>query len=381
MHKHRDVLITRKDQFGGICLPAHLKAYFNNSAMQFIKDIDTSYFIDPMTYIFAQKYVNLLDNKGHLKKSIEKLCNEYGDLCKIFKEKKRDIKPNDFTPQIVSNFSKSVIEYQKEGSREVDHLYDKYSKYISSSGSSTGPEFLVVPYFHFESPDDSWFDVNNKLIIESIENNKSTGDKLFCVICTKSEAISTETKREKIISEFNIEGIDGFIIWLDHFSEYDASVSDLKNLKSFIVDLAKTGKYVLNMYGSYYSAILCKVGLTAFGHGPHYGEAKEVESKMGGGPLLPRCYFDKLHKFLTTKYVVDNLHLLESIGLLSPNEHFDFNSENECISRFIESRNKELIEVSEKTKDGLVEVLRKTYEKYSPRIEKLDFLDKWVKAL
>ena len=380
MHKHREVLIDLKEKYGGICMPAHLKAYFSGSAMQFIEKLDTSYFVDPMTYIFAQPYKNLLDNKAKLKKSIEKLCTEYGSLCATFKEEERSLESEDFTPPQIQNFCKHVLEYQNSGNKEVKHLYSKYFD-VPETEQVSGPEFLVAPYFHFEDTNNSWFDVNKRLIMESLKHKK-VEEKLFCVICTKHTTISTESKRKRITNEFNIEGIDGFIIWLDDFSEYSAKESDLENLKQFVIELSHTGKCVINMYGSYYIAILYKFGLTAFGHGPHYGEAKDFVFKMGGGPILPRCYLYKLHKFLTQKEMDDNQSSLKMKGVFSEDEDFEHRSEEECIKRFITSRSIELTDVSHESKDQLIENLRTAHNNYSSIGNiNIDFLNRWANVL
>ena len=146
-------------------------AYVSNAISQFIVDKffskpEKGFFIDPITYAFQSTYkvnaIALLYNKKKpageliLKKSIEKLINNYGyPTTKILK--KESIQPSDFdSVDTLNTFCENVLRFQY--TLVEKHIQDndlaKYIEYVSKSDlPQLHPKFLIAPYFYIDADD------------------------------------------------------------------------------------------------------------------------------------------------------------------------------------------------------------------------------------
>jgi hypothetical protein len=60
----------------------------------------------------------------------------------------------------------------------------------------------------------------------------------------------------KVIEEYSKCPADGFLIWLDDFSEVSVSETILRRYKEFLYKLGNPGKPIIAMHGSYFSIAL-----------------------------------------------------------------------------------------------------------------------------
>ena len=120
--KEKELFKRGHDTYDGIVIPAHIASYYSAFCSEFIGSLRKPYFIDPMTYIFAndpsmlkrfikdKKTKRTLRNrfgqkqKGDIKRSFLKLVEkEYGGLIKKAVLNDCSIKPEDFKDESLVN--------------------------------------------------------------------------------------------------------------------------------------------------------------------------------------------------------------------------------------------------------------------------------------
>lgn len=391
MHRDKTTLINSKNLFDGLCIPAHLLAYYESSINLLIDELNKGFFIDPMTYLFKQD-INKYKTKNTLKASFKKLISiSGGGMKKILLEEGRSFEDSDFNIDFCTELSRTTLNFQKTQSKEVSIMVEKYDLDIDVKKE---PLFLVPPYFDFEDTNDNWFKVSLKLAECAIPFKESL--KLYPMICTNCEAISSESKRKSIIQAYNNENFDGYLVWIEDFFQNTANTTQLRDLKKFVKGLASDGKPVTLMYGGFFGVLLNYYGLSGIVHGIFYGEDKYVQSKIGG--FLPpiRYYFKEIHKFILKDKVDELKDTLQETTLLDCNcdvckfqkktnwqEFKDSFNEKEAQEHYLKKRNEERNEVFTKRKGEISKELRESYDKNQESFSDVDisYLHKWSMIL
>lgn len=171
------------------------------------------------------------------------------------------------------------------------------------AGQELNPEFLIAPYFYLE-PDNLSAGLKDNL--DFIDKSKQSIDsfyplfknKLFSEIILNTEVLTDTIKRNQIIDTYKNCSADGFLIWIDDFSEASSSETALKTYKEFLIKLSDNAKPLISLHGSYLSIALSGADqklLAGIGHGIEYGEHRPV-IPVGGGVPLATFYFPKFHK-------------------------------------------------------------------------------------
>lgn len=88
---------------------------------------------------------------------------------------------------------------------------------------------------------------------------------------------------DEIVTEYNIDGVDGYMIWCARMDENSAKQRKLLHFQKFIERLADNKKPIHNMYGGLFSLLLEDKGLIGTTHSICYGEYKSPFSTGGGG--------------------------------------------------------------------------------------------------
>ena len=311
-------------------------AYVSNAISQFIVDKffskpEKGFFIDPITYAFQSTYkvnaIALLYNKKKttgeliLKKSIEKLINNYGyPTTKILK--KESIQPSDFdSVNMLNSFCENVLKFQY--TLVEKHIQDndlaKYIEYVSKSNlPQLHPKFLIAPYFYIDAddPDSSaWLELNIKFINKAINlsSEQFNGCDVFGQLTINKNVFKNQSLLNKIIAAYNNLQMKGLTIWVDDLNEHEATVDDLQSFVGLLNKLNCKIKY--NMYGGYFSILLTHKNiqlLNGVSHGLEYGESRKVYP-VGGGLPVSKYYFPPIHKRMD---FTDAFYLLDESGII-----------------------------------------------------------------
>lgn len=384
VHKDRGVIKSLRDSISGMFIPAHILCYSTNATIAAIKYINKGYYIDPMTYIYAdgiQAYV-VPDIKGSqdkkFKPSIAKLTDNFG-LAEFFKNNNfealtpKDILDNDL---FAEEFCKKNIELQMNKIEdEKKGAYKKYADLLRAEGedeiaqeieNALSPEAIIPPYFYFDSMSDEWLKVNLKLADMTRQNSKLP---VVPIIFTLPNVLC-----EEILDLF--KDYNKIFVWADDLEQKQSigssQQSGLEKFADFIKSAKEKKVEVINMYGSYFSILLSKIGLAGMCNGIFYGEYKSRKTKGGGIPPS-RYYIRKLHEFyaipeattLLRKYPeLLDIECDNCMNLIGGNIEniFSFDADHSLAqSHFVYSREREINNASE---NKLVDLLNDMDDKY-----------------
>jgi hypothetical protein len=318
--------------YDAVVINANMIAFSPKAIANFIvkKTTNKSFFIDPITHAF-QHNQSFISKDDKIKKSISNLIEAYGDelenkVCtrsgKDFFTKKR-LQFTDIDDDFIKSFTMHVLEFQKNVSQEKKA--DEYRDYIEFANGEDPtleletrfePEFLVAPYFYID--DIHWLEKNIKMIEEAknIEEGKSIYaqiviDKKFI----EKAAVGEDEDLRVIIEAYNQCRADGYLIWIDDYSEHHEISANLIEYGKLLKGIKNgSSKKIFSLYGSFFSTMLSHSDLQVLDgvcHGLEYGETRAVVP-VGGGIPTAKFYFYPLHKrieeaemfnFLTTDKV------------------------------------------------------------------------------
>lgn len=407
VHKDRETIKSLGSSISGMIIPAHILCYSANATIAAISYIQKEYYIDPMTFLYADPNIRdyvVLDEKtkkDRFKPSIAKLTDSYG-LTALFEGKKfARLVPSDFTDNFILELCKKNIELQtKKVDTEKAGAYKKYADLLKKVGenhvieemeTTHTPAAIVPPYFFIDKYDGEWAEINKKLAEKTKEN---TALPVMPVILTKAGLLHKD-----LLKKF--ENFKNLFLWVDDFEQKQAidqsQESEFKNVANFIREANAEGFKVINTRGSYFSILLGKLGLEGFCNGVFYGESKARKAQIGGVPPV-RYYIRKLHEFFG---------IAESIGLLKQYPELLDRDCNKCLdlirgnidniflfdsqhvlaqAHFIYAREAEINDAKNKDLNVLLQELSNTYDKYknlpnSITTKDVEYLRIWKNAL
>lgn len=96
-----------------------------------------------------------------------------------------------------------------------------------------------------------------------------------------------------IIGDFSKLQIDGFLLWIQDFSEMDEPDPLLFAFRKLVSSLKAQKWKVINLYGGFFSSLMCYCGLDGVGFGICYKESADPTVFPTGGPAggpLPKYY-------------------------------------------------------------------------------------------
>lgn len=334
-----------------VAINANMIAFSPNALSIFInkKAVGKGFFIDPITHAFQHSQSFITDESGRkIKKSISNLIKAYTvgnklqELITTDGEKNslgtnRSLVPSDLDTDFVQSFAKNVLEYQinlvsKKGSEMSEYINfaAQSDPTLSDLTLNQKPIFLVAPYFYLDGLEnnDKWLEKNIELL--KVSSDLKQSNKLFAQIVISRKlieraTINTYEKSElktKIIAKYKEALVDGFLLWIDEFSEHDEIAPTLETYNELLKDLKSTGKKVIALYGGYYSVILSSkdVGLLdGIAHGLEYGEKRGV-IPVGGGLPVAKFYFYPLHKRINYS---DMVRSLISLRIKTKEDYFE----------------------------------------------------------
>lgn len=295
-----------KDSYDVLALNANMVAHTPAAICRFVTEklAGKDYFIDPQTHAF-QHGLSFIQKKGdtEVKTSLKKLVDSYGEpFEKVLSGGASSVRPKDVTEHL-SGFCERVVNFQLNhldsfSSKEKESV-DKYIKFLKKEGEelgTSGPLFVVSPYFYLTPTNYSnWASINIDCFVETKNQVKS-----------KPVAIQIVISRDMLGSSFIADFIekistckkkpDVILVWIDDFKEQEISRHEIENYIQLTNQLSKIAP-VINLYGSFLSVVLGRnkiiKNLIGVGHGPEYGESRAVVP-VGGGLPVSKYYFPPL---------------------------------------------------------------------------------------
>lgn len=330
--------------YNTIAINANMIASSPNALALFVgkNTINKQFFIDPITHLFQHSQAFISGTNGSIKRSVDNLISNYSlnilDEQLSTQEKydfiKSSILADSISDDFVKKFTNNVVSYQENlvinGNKSISD-YSKYVDFARSEDPSQSdleihqtPEFLVAPYFFIDQ--DSWLDKNIIFLKEAI-NNKKHDKQIFAQIVVSKRmferGVSDGVIFSEIIKKYGNSDADGFLLWVDGYSEHDEISNSLIKYKELIQNLRKVkNKPVYVLYGGYFSICLTNSNLDCLdgvAHGLEYGETREVVP-VGGGIPVAKYYFYPLHKRMNLK---DMIYLLQKLGIKTKEEFFE----------------------------------------------------------
>jgi len=300
--------------------------------------INKPFFVDPITHLFQHSQSYISGANGNIKKSIDNLISKYAigiisedaNTQDKYDLLKKEIKKTKLEDNFVSKFAKNVLDYQENLINGKKNPGD-YKKYVAFAKAEDplmadleihqDPDFLVAPYFYIDEY--LWVDKNIELIeiSKKVSNKKIYAQIVLSKRLFERSYLSGEGNQfEEMIKKYKETSSDGFLVWLDGYSEHEQVSSSLNEYSKFLKELKTQGKPVYLLYGGYFSICLINaISVNAVSHGLEYGESREVVP-VGGGIPTAKFYFLPLHKRMILK---DMLALIIDLKINSKEDFFE----------------------------------------------------------
>lgn len=320
--KEKELFKRHRETYDGVVVPAHIASYYSTFCSEFIGSLGKPYFIDPMTYIFANDPAQLKrfvkdkkgrtkrdasgrKKKGDVKRSYSKLIEKvYKGVVKTAVDADRSLVPGDFADADgMRQFVQNVLDFQRTRLAAIPDKYKKYEKYARRAGKSMStsgnpPMCLVAPYFPTTTlGSQGWHATNLQLVQQA--KTIAGGLPVFAMILVDLQVLAQGVKQ--IAADYSAAGADGLLLWPDGFFS-DQNPAVLRVVFDAVAELSKVGKPVILMYGGAFSLALHYAGLSGFACGICYGERKlSTEDMDMEGAIPPRYYVRRLKK----KFVIE----------------------------------------------------------------------------
>jgi hypothetical protein len=302
---HPEKIFFEADRlYDGVLLNANTVAYSTRGIAEFlVQHHNKPFCIDPLTHSFGHSPVHIAksdkDDTIVVRSAFVSLAEHYGEPVSSTIGK-RGLTPKDFQKsEIVRGFCERVIDFQK-GIIAQQMSEDGADKYIELKDHM--PWVVMAPYFYMNSSTFSfWLDLNRKFIDLSL--SLETKLPVFGYILISKDAFFDDSLRNQLTDNYLRTEAPGFMLWIESFSEHDATRSELEKYRDFVSKMSVAGKKLISLYGGYFSIILQKFGLYGVTHGPGYGEERDV-TPVGGGLPKPKFYFPSLHDRLQYREVL-----------------------------------------------------------------------------
>ncbi len=315
--KEKELFKRHRNTYDGVVIPAHIASYYCAFCSEFVGSLGKPYFIDPMTYIFANDPEQLKrfvkdkatgrtkreggrKKKGDVKRSYSKLIEQdYQGVIQVAVDANRPLVPGDFTDaSAMHDLVQKVLTFQRTRLAAVPDKYKKYQKYAQKAGAATSmagnpPMCLVAPYFPTTTLHPRGWHLTNLQLVQQAKA-MAEGLPIFAVILADPQVLAQDV--QQIATDYLRVGADGFLLWPDGFSS-DQDPAALRVVFDAITKLSRDDKPVILMYGDAFSLALHYAGLSGFACGICYGERKLSTQDMDvEGAIPPRYYIRRLKK-------------------------------------------------------------------------------------
>ncbi|MFO7966796.1 MAG: hypothetical protein R6U44_04275 [Archaeoglobaceae archaeon] len=275
-----DVIKKSKNYLDGIVIEAHTIEQYTGFTVSLASTLEKTFFIDP-THKLVLRNLSDVTEKDWLLKIMETYqiseCLQEGEISFELLWEKLD------------SFVNAVLSYQKKrlskstGGLELFGVVPKLE-----------PQIILMPYFLIDGVNTESYKINLEMARKSIDLKEK--EELYAVLALERYLISEDL--DKIISDFALDGVDGFCVWISEFREYDEDVKTLEKYVEFFRKLSEVGKPVINLYGGTFSILMGKLGfIDGIVQGIGYGEHRSPFVSASGGHSK-KYYIPRLHRTL-----------------------------------------------------------------------------------
>ena len=225
---------------------AHARAALTAFLMQHARK--KPYFIDPQTHAFQHDIASLESkgekSKGQIKRSIQKLIEDYGTpIKKAVLDQHRCVLPRDFRDHgVLQDFCERVMEFQRTAISHESEKSDtaKYYRFVQDKKGldriAFGPTLVIPPYFHMSAATMArWIKIN--LDSARIGMAKAKGVPVGVQVVLSRDLVVSEKTRSDIVDAYGQLSPAVFLVWVDGLSEHDAAPYELKAFTDFMVRL------------------------------------------------------------------------------------------------------------------------------------------------
>lgn len=306
------------DTYDQLVINANMVAHAPAALTSFLtqRTKNKPYFIDPLTHAFQHDIGNLQSQgsqtAGQIKRSVQNLLKRYGEPVQSRVGIQRaSILPEDFRQGSTRRrFCERVIQFQTDALASEAKSSDsaKYYTFLKKKGvaltDNFGPSLVIAPYFYLEaSTYQRWLPVNLAFAADADAIAREHKQPLGIQIVLDRDLLASPDALLRVADDYAKTSADVFLIWIDSFSEQDASPSQLSTFVRFLTKINE-GADVVNLYGGYLSVALARSGrvarLRGVTHGLEYGEERSV-IPVGGGLPVPKFYLPPLHMRLPAR--------------------------------------------------------------------------------
>lgn len=297
-HSEKQYVLRTAKLFDGVIVGANLLESTPGAtvslAMNILGRFKKQFAIDPITYTFGMdlRYIQsetidrasgkLGKKKTGLKKSFVALAERLGEpLTEVVLKKNRSVKPSDFTPSLIREFSKAVLDYQAARMRtygESDPQLKELADHLIP------PSFLFAPYFYvrFEGNRGGWQEWHElNLALAGSFAAIDCEMPRHAVLCIDASILSARTELLQIADGYIQSRCEACWVWISNFAEQFAGEEEVRNLVQLCHRFSDAGVELYNMHGGFLSVLLSKHGMTGLSHGVGYGESKDVVPIIG----------------------------------------------------------------------------------------------------
>lgn len=238
-HSTKELKAAVENINGNVVLPnydtsirMYIRLYNEKSA---IEDFSKRYSKE-MNMIFPINYQNLRQTKNILPMLRKGKFNILIDpaTIRLAYSAQQDVKGLQELPYAPSKFNIITPQYLSDNLKKKE-----YVKQVIDAQANLSPNILLTP-FHYvhntnipatrrRNPVEEWFDLDIKLIKESIDYKTSNPDykdmPLYAGICINSESLIDTTFKEDFLNIFSSLNCDGYLIYVDNISNETNSTS------------------------------------------------------------------------------------------------------------------------------------------------------------
>jgi hypothetical protein len=284
-----------QSSFDGYAVNAHILAHNAKAFLALQQQHPKPYFILPDLHHLQFYSPEQFDSeKGGMRSSWDKLQQAYPSRVQLVLAEHRPIRPMDLSSANDFDELCSVpLEFQRNA---LLAPFQSLARLLPADSQPSKPSFLVAPYFYFENPEDPWYFLTIKTT-QAATNYKNT-DLLYGVVFCSRDCLAPQNTR-KLVTDFDIDGIDGYLIGISDFDEHRETETLLDGLKSLVYALSQSGKQVWALTGGHFTSLLSYYGLNGYSSGICTRDkmsARPIPPLKGpaGGPV-PRYYIPRLH--------------------------------------------------------------------------------------
>lgn len=329
-----------EETYDQLVINGNMVAHMPSSLSHFITQrAKKPFVIDPQTHAFAHDLSHLQStsksSNGDIKRSWKKLLGHYGEhISKILLHYSRPLDPKDFDEENLRyDFVEKVLTFQNNAiTGELETGEDReYLEFLQNEKNIDPfirpPAILIAPYFYIDGPlYEEWLDLNIELLNDArriLNSKKDYQQFLAAQLVLSKDILGEESVRNEIVQKYSKAKPNAILLWIDNFSEHNASEFELIHYKELLKGFANEEIPVVNLFGGFFSVALARLkseiqNLSGVCHGLEYGETRPV-IPLGGGIPVARFYSRQLHHRLPPRVA---LRVIKILGGLENVETF-----------------------------------------------------------